>query len=598
MDIDASNIENVIGKGTWLDKLAFTLIEREKKIGRSLTNTINVESGLGASGIPHIGSMGDAVRAFGISLALRNRGYKSELIAFSDDLDGLRKVPQGLPSWLEEYLCKPVSSVPDPFGDCHESYGQHMSGLLLEGLDNVGIKYKFKSGTEVYTSGLLKSQIDIILSNSKLIGDHIALSAGQEKYKKYLPYFPICQHCNRLYVANATEYIPNEKAVSYECSGNTVNKKHVQGCGNKGEVKIDTGQGKLAWKVEFAARWQALNIRFEAFGKDIMDSVRINDWVSSEILGFHHPLHVKYEMFLDKGGRKISKSAGNVLTPQMWLNYGTPQSLLLLLYKRISGTRHVGIEDIPMLMDEYDLYEDTYFGKVKESNKSKLLKVKGIYEYINGLCPPTQSQIHIPYRVLIQQSQLFIDQKVNTVDKVYERLKKYNLVREPNDELTRRILLSIEWAKDFKDYVSDTEVEAEEGKGEAGHNTKKDDEYSSKYTATRYGIDEKYRKAMLEVLSDLGSITSKNGEGKEHTMITSMTTISNRSNDEQPPADLSQEVQNMIFNKAKGNGLEPRELFKSFYKVLINSERGPRLGNYIVDLGIDNVIRIIERKIK
>ncbi len=591
MDIDVSNNENVIGKGTWLDKLAFTLIEREKKIGRSLTNTINVESGLGASGIPHIGSMGDAVRAFGISLALRNMGYKSELIAFSDDLDGLRKVPIGLPSWLEEYLCKPVSSVPDPFGNCHESYGQHMSGLLLEGLDKVGVKYKFKSGTEVYSSGLLKSQIDTILSNSKVIGDHIALSAGQEKYKKYLPFFPICQHCNRLYVANATEYIPNEKAVTYECSGNTVNKKHVQGCGNKGEVKIDTGQGKLAWKVEFAARWQALNIRFEAFGKDIMDSVRINDWVSSQILGFHHPLHVKYEMFLDKGGKKISKSAGNVLTPQMWLNYGTPQSLLLLLYKRIAGTRHVGIEDIPMLMDEYDLYEDIYFGKAKENNKSKLLKIKGIYEYINGLLPPKQSQIHIPYRILIQQSQLFIDQKVNTVDKVYERLKKYNLVKEPNDELTRRILLSIEWAKEFKDSVIDTEVDT---KGDTEYNVKKDDGYSNKYTATKYDIDEKYRKAMLEVLSDLVSITSKIEEGKEQTTMTMSTT----SNNGHPSNDLSQEVQNMIFNKAKGNGLEPRELFKSFYKVLINSERGPRLGSYIVDLGIDNVIRIIERKIK
>ncbi|MDQ4074051.1 MAG: lysine--tRNA ligase [Thermoproteota archaeon] len=592
MDIDASNTENVIGKGTWLDKLAFTLIEREKKIGRSLTNTINVESGLGASGFPHIGSMGDAVRAFGISLALRNMGYKSELIAFSDDLDGLRKVPQGLPSWLEEYLCKPVSSVPDPFGDCHESYGQHMSGLLLEGLDNVGVKYKFKSGTEVYSSGLLKNQIDTILSNSKLIGDHIALSAGQEKYKKYLPFFPICQQCNRLYVANATEYIPDEKAVAYECSGNTINKKHVQGCGNKGEVKIDAGQGKLAWKVEFAARWQALNIRFEAFGKDIMDSVRINDWVSSEILGFHHPLHVKYEMFLDKGGKKISKSSGNVLTPQMWLNYGTPQSLLLLLYKRIAGTRHVGIEDIPMLMDEYDLYEDVYFGKVKENNKSKLLKVKGIYEYINGLSPPTQSQIHVPYRILIQQSQLFIDQKVDTVDKVYERLKKYNLVKEPNDELTRRIMLSIEWAKEFKDSVMYTELETE---GEAGYNLKKDDGHASKYTAaSRYGIEEKYRKAMLEVLSGLRSITSKIEEGNEKATMTESTTA----NGENQSPDLSQEVQNMIFNKAKGNGLEPRELFKSFYKVLINSDRGPRLGNYIVDLGIDNVTRMVERKIK
>src|SRR5919199_6843092 len=136
-----SALEDVtIGKGTWLDKIAFYIIEREKKLNRN-TKIINVESGLGASGIPHIGSMGDAVRAYGISLALINMGYSAKLIAFADDLDGLRKVPSGLPDWLNEYLCKPVSSIPDPFGSCHNSYGAHMSSLLLDGLEKVGIKY-------------------------------------------------------------------------------------------------------------------------------------------------------------------------------------------------------------------------------------------------------------------------------------------------------------------------------------------------------------------------------------------------------------------------------------------------------------------------
>jgi lysyl-tRNA synthetase, class I len=299
------SIEEIItiGKGTWIDKVAFTIIEREKKLGRPC-EIINVESGLGASGIPHIGSMGDAVRAFGISLALKNMGYKSELIAFSDDFDGLRKVPYGLPQWLNEYLCKPVSTIPDPFGECHRSYGAHMSSLLLEGLDKVGLNYKFKSGTEVYKSGILSDQIHKILIKSKIIGDEISKSTGQQKYIKFLPFFPICQQCGRLYVASATEYFVDEKTIAYSCIGNTIGKKKIDGCGHQGETKINNGDGKLAWKVEFAARWQAFDIRFEAFGKDIMDSVRINDWVASEILGFHHPLHIKYEMFLDKGGKK------------------------------------------------------------------------------------------------------------------------------------------------------------------------------------------------------------------------------------------------------------------------------------------------------
>ena len=146
----------IIGRGTWLDKVAAKLVEREKELGRDVS-LIKVESGLGASGIPHIGSLGDAVRAHGIKLALENIGYKSELIAYSDDMDGLRKVPEGLPDWLKDHLAKPVSTIPDPFS-CHSSYGAHMSSMLLDALDKLGVKYKFQSGAEAYKNGLLVKQ--------------------------------------------------------------------------------------------------------------------------------------------------------------------------------------------------------------------------------------------------------------------------------------------------------------------------------------------------------------------------------------------------------------------------------------------------------
>ncbi len=554
--------EITIGKGTWIDKVAFTIIEREKKLGRSV-DLIKVESGLGASGIPHIGSMGDAVRAFGISLALQNMGYKSELIAFSDDLDGLRKVPEGLPEWLNDYLCRPVSSIPDPFGDCHESYGSHMSSLLLEGLDRVGVDYKFKSGTEVYKSGVLSNQIHNILENSKIIGDEIAVSTGQQKYTKFLTFFPICEQCGRLYVANAVEYFPKEKTISYSCIGNTINRKHIDGCGYSGEIRIGNGNGngKLAWKVEFAARWHAFDVKFEAFGKDIMDSVRINDWVSSEILGFHHPLHIKYEMFLDKGGRKISKSAGNVLTPQMWLKYGTPESLLLLLYKRISGTRHVSIEDIPNLMDEYDLYEDIYFDKIKEKNKNKTTKIKGVYEYVNNLNPPHMPSIHIPYRILIQQSELFVDQNIDSIKKINERLLKYGLIKEEDTELANKIKLALNWAREIKEIYDEADIEEE--------------------ISTKIQLENKQKKAIAEVLSQLNTIANE--------MERSSAIIEND--------ELYQKVQTIIFQKSKENGIQPKDFFRLFYRILINAEKGPRLGNYIVDLGIKNVIQKIEKKI-
>src|SRR5262249_4386812 len=160
----------------------------------------------------------------------------------------------------------------------------------------------------------------------------------------------ICENCRRLYVARAEKYYPEDMKVSYSCSDIRIGNEEVKGCGYVGESDINDGSGKLAWKVEFAARWQAFDIRFEAYGKYIMDSVRINDLVSNDILGYSHPFHLRYEMFLDKSGQKISKSRGNVLTPQMWLEYGTPESLLLLLYKRVTGTRHVSLDDIPTMM--------------------------------------------------------------------------------------------------------------------------------------------------------------------------------------------------------------------------------------------------------
>jgi lysyl-tRNA synthetase class 1 len=284
--------QKIIGKGTWIDKLADELLQREKMLGRSI-DLINVESGLGASGIPHIGSLGDAVRAYGVKLALENFGYKSELIAYSDDLDGLRKIPEGFPEWLKDYVAKPVSFIPDPF-DCHDSYGSHMSSLLLDGLDNLGIKYKFQRGVDTYKNGLLKDQIHTILINSKKIGEKIAELVGQEKYQESLPYFPICSNCGRLYTAVAYEYLEDEKKIKYRCGDTTIGSKIIPGCGHEGVADITKDLGKLAWKVEFAARWQAFDVRFEAYGKDIMDSVKVNDWVADEILQFPHPHHVKF----------------------------------------------------------------------------------------------------------------------------------------------------------------------------------------------------------------------------------------------------------------------------------------------------------------
>ncbi|HJT84293.1 MAG TPA: lysine--tRNA ligase [Nitrososphaeraceae archaeon] len=533
-------MKGFIGKGTWIDKVADSILLREKKLNRNL-DIIRVESGLGASGIPHIGSMGDAVRAYGISLALNYQGYKSELIAYSDDMDGLRKIPLGFPSWLEDYIAKPVSNIPDPFGDCHNSYGSHMSSLLLDGLDKTGIKYIFKSAREVYKSGILADAIHQILTQSESLGHKISEFVGQDKFLNVLPYFPVCKACGKLYVAHAKKYFPNEKKVLYECSGSKIGNREVEGCGYKGEVDIGSDNGKLAWKVEFAARWKILDIRFEAYGKDIMDSVKVNDWVCEELLKFPHPFHIKYEMFLDKGGKKISKSAGNVLTPQMWLKYGTPQSILLFLFKRITGTRHVGIDDIPSLMDEYDFYEDIYFDKIKESNQSKLFRIKGIYEYINHLDPPINNLNHIPYRLIAQQTSLF--EGYGRIDKVFERLKKYKLVSEKTKDIIEKIHLASNWTDDI---LIDEE----------------------KYDLT---LESNQREAILELVTHLDTYNERN------------------------PNDPSSDIQTIIYETSKKYSIQPKDFFKLLYKILIHTDRGPKLGNYIVDIGINKACKIIKK---
>ena len=536
----------VIGKGTWIDKVADTLIKREKKLGRNL-GMIRVESGLGASGIPHIGSMADAVRAYGIALALQNFGFRSELVAYSDDMDGLRKIPQGLPNWLQDHIAKPVSTIPDPFGSCHSSYGMHMSSLLLDGLDKAGIKYCFQSGSDSYKKGTLVNQIDTILKSRLKIGQKIAEFVGQDKYTEVLPYFPICHNCGRLYTAVAQQYLPDERRVTYICKGGKIGKEEIKGCGNKGEAEITKGEGKLAWKVEFAARWQALDIRFEAYGKDIMDSVRVNDWIADEILGYPHPLHVKYEMFLDKAGKKISKSSGNVLTPQMWLRYGTPESILLLLFKRIAGTRHVGLDDVPALMDEYDYYEDVYFGKVNEDNTAKLTKIKGIYEYINKLHPPKQPELHIPYRFIAQQASIFPPDDDNRIEKVFNRLLKYGMVKGNSTEgIKHKIRLASNWGDD--------------------NNPKNDDE------KFEIQLSDVHRKAVQELIEAMRPFTGTPDS-----------------------PDNAKRLQSNVFSIARANGMEPKEFFTLLYRMFLNAEKGPRIGNYLLDLGIDRAAALLDR---
>ena len=528
--------EEIIGHGTWYDKMAVEIVERERKLGRSL-DPIRTEMGITASGFPHVGSLGDAARSFGVTLALRAQGYNSELIAFSDDQDGLRKVPAGIPTSLKKYLGFPVSSVPDPY-KCHESYGRHMSALLLEALDKCGIDYKFMSGTDAYRKGLFNKEIETILLNAERVGEIIEEEVGQEKFLEAFPYFAVCSNCGRIYTTKAYELLPKENKILYTCEGMEIKGHWLEGCGHKDEADYTKGEGKLSWKGEFAARWKVLDIRFEAYGKDIADSVRVNDRICQEILGYIPPMHAKYELFLDISGKRFSKSAGRIFSPQLWFRYGSPQSLLLLMLKRFVGARSLSVTDIPQYMNELNELEDIHFGKKVISDEKERAKLSGLYKYCWVLKPPAKPSVHIPYNLLTYLVK--VAPKGSETEFITEKLKDYGYKIEKNSkDLERRIEYAMNWAQDYLEI---------------------------KETTTKITANEK---AALKELIQTLQIEEKEDQ-----------------------------IQGAIFSIARKHEVPPKRFFQILYTILLGVSQGPRLGPYIIAMGRQNVIKALKRAVK
>jgi len=530
--------EKIIGRGTWYDKMAERIIVRERKLGRSL-DLVRTEMGIAASGFPHIGNLSDAARSFTVTLALREQGYNSELIAFADDKDGLRKVPAGMPESLEKHLGRPVTDIPDLY-KCHKSYGEHMTLLLLEALDKCGIEYKFISGAEVYRKGLFNEEIKTILLNAKRIGEIVKEEVGQEKFLEALPYFAVCTQCGRIYTTKAYEFLPKENKILYKCEGMEVKGRWLEGCGHEGEVDYREGLGKLSWKGEFAVRWKALDIRFEAFGKEVADSVRVNDRICREILHWEPPVHAKYELFLDKSGKRMSKSTGNVFTPQTWFKYGCPQSLMLLMLKRFVGTRALNVMDIPVYMDELDYLEDVYFGKKAAKDEREQAKLRGLYEYCYATKPPAKPSLHVPYNLLAFLAK--VSPKGCEEEYIAEKLRSYGYLKQDqllDAGLRRRIEFAFSWVADFEE-IKETSVSL-----------------SPEETAAL--------QQLVEVLS------------VEHE---------------------AERIQNAVFETAKKCGLQPAKFFKTIYTVLLGAPQGPRLGPYILAMGKQNVIDALNRALK
>jgi lysyl-tRNA synthetase class 1 len=525
----------IVGHGTWYDKTAERIIAREQKLGRGV-DLVRTEMGIAASGLPHIGNLGDAARSFTVTLALREAGFNSELIAFADDRDGLRKVPAGMPESLEKHLGQPVTDIPDIFG-CHGSYGEHMTLLLREALDECGIEYKFMSGTEVYRRGFFNEEIRTLLLNARRIGEIVKEEVGQEKFLEALPYFAVCENCGRIYTTKAYDFVASENKILYSCEGMEVKGRWLEGCGHKGEVDYRKGLGKLSWKGEFAVRWKALDIRFEAFGKEVADSVRVNDRICREILQWEPPVHAKYELFLDKSGKRLSKSAGNVFTPQTWFKYGSPQSLMLLLLKRFVGARALDVIDIPVYMDEFDYLEDVYFGKKRMKDEKELAKLRGLYEYCHTMRLPARPSFHAPYNLLTFLAK--VAPKGDEEGYVTEKLRSYGYLQRDealDASAKKRMEYAFNWVADFEE-IKEMSV----------------------------SLSKEQKEAVKELIGTLKA------------------------------EEEAEKIQNEVFNTAKRCGVPPGEFFSTIYTILLGVPQGPRLGPYILAMGKQNVIEALER---
>lgn len=525
------NTKEVIGRGTWIDKLALKVVDRKDNLKGKHPSIIRTESGLGASGFPHIGSFADASRSYAFKLAIEDIGRESEFVAFADDMDGLRKVPAGTPPELEEHLGKPVSMIPDLWG-CHDSYGQHMSFLLIDAIKQAGIEFTPVSAHELYSAGKMAPQVIKLLTNAKLAGEIIKETTGSEKYLDSIPYHAICKQCGKIYTTKSIKFDAEKGKVEYICEGDEIRGNTLEGCNFHGWSDISKGEGKLTWKVEFAARWDLLQIDFEAYGKDIFESVKCNDRICKEIFNYESPAHARYEMFLDKGGTKISKSKGNVFTPQDWFKYGSSQSLALLTYKRMVGARTLSIVDIPEYMREIDYLEDLYYGLIKEKNQARKRSLMGLFEYCWHLKPPKTPSIHVPYNLLVNLISVAPD--TAREEFIESRLRLYGYLKENTslDEIVDKITYASNWVNDFKTIEKSKITLSTEQKG-----------------------------AIAMLIETIENITD---------------------------ADA---IQFAIFETAKTNQIKPRDFFKVLYQILLNSNRGPKLGPYISTMGVKNVIK-------
>jgi lysyl-tRNA synthetase class 1 len=513
--------------------LAATLFEQGKfaeavQTLPTLSRPVIFQCGYGASGLPHMGTFGEAARPTMVRTAFRaltEDAIPTQLIVFSDDMDGFRKIPDNVPNkaMLEEDRDKPVTSVRDPFGE-HESFGAHNNARLRAFLDGFGFDYTFMSSTETYKSGGLDAVLLRILERFDAIQAIMLPTLGEERQATYSPFLPISPTSGRVLQTPTLSRDVEKGAITFADEDGTIVETPVTG-----------GRVKLQWRPDWAARWTALNVDFEASGKDLIDSVRVSNKIV-RALGGEPPEAFHFELFMDENNQKISKSKGNGLTMEEWLRYGTPESLAYYMFQSPKSAKRLYFDVIPKATDEYLSHLDA-FNRARAEGANTPALDNPAWHVHRGSPPERGSPVSFSLLLNVVSAA-----DASTKDILWGFLERYVPGATPATEpvLDQLAGYAINYYEDFVKPAKTFRVPSDQE-----------------------------RAAMTELAARLKAL---------------------------PSSANAEAIQNEVFEVGKEAGFEPlRAWFSALYEVLLGQSQGPRFGSFTAIFGVDRTVALIER---